>query len=233
MALSEYQLYNMSFSYLNGSDLSLWTSPALLISRYQVNPANLQNGCNQAYAQVNGKLSTKYNILLEYQKTAFTNAQAMAAVTTGGVTGITLTSPGSNYATVPDVSLGGPGTGASADAVITDTVVSGFENIVPGTGYITAPSVLLTGGAAADTRSALLVQISSLFAIRCILGGLANISPDLAANFKWADEQVFDIRNAQGNLPLELPANQTDANGCIVNVYSKAELIASSFRVLG
>lgn len=231
--LTEQALYNLPFGYLSGSDLSVFCAAQILISRYQVNPAILQNGCNMAYAQITGKLNNRYNIGLELEKIAFTNGAATSTVSGGAVTAINITYAGTSYAVAPTVTIGGPGIGASATAIVANGIVTGITVDNAGTGYTNPPIIMLTGGAAPDTRSQLLVQIVTLQAIRNILGGIASVSKELEANFKWSDMQVQEIRDAQLNLPLQLPPGQTDAKGNPYQTYSSAALVCNSWGTLG
>ncbi len=69
----------------------------------------------------------------------------------GGITAVTVTTPGSGYTSAPAVSFtGGGGTGATAQAVLGTGADSGKVVAVqvtnPGSGYTTAPSVAFTGG---------------------------------------------------------------------------------------
>jgi FtsP/CotA-like multicopper oxidase with cupredoxin domain len=68
---------------------------------------------------------------------------------TGGVTGYTITNPGTGYTSAPDVAVTSPGvptaTGATATAVISTGVVTSVTVNQSGFGY-TTPSVAITGG---------------------------------------------------------------------------------------
>ncbi len=55
----------MSFGYLQGFDLSGWSSYSVLISEYQKSPTKIQNGCNTAYQEVTNMFLTKYNVEAE------------------------------------------------------------------------------------------------------------------------------------------------------------------------
>src|SRR5262249_31709687 len=82
-----------------------------------------------------------------------TQATATAQITltsSGQVTGASVTSPGSNYSSVPTVTLiGGGGTGATAEATIMPlgSPVSSVSLTGAGTGcYASAPTVSFAGG---------------------------------------------------------------------------------------
>jgi hypothetical protein len=71
-------------------------------------------------------------------------ATATSTIASGAVTGVTITSGGSGYSTVPAVTFsGGAGTGAAATAVVTGGVVTAVNVTTPGTGYTTAPTVAI------------------------------------------------------------------------------------------
>lgn len=75
-----------------------------------------------------------------------TPATAVAALTGGAVTSITVSNGGSGYTTVPEVTLSAPtsGTTATATAVLTNGVVTGFTITNAGSGYgTTAPTVTI------------------------------------------------------------------------------------------
>jgi uncharacterized protein len=64
-----------------------------------------------------------------------------------GLKQVTVTAPGSAYATAPAVSFtGGGGTGATATAVVSGGLVTGVNITNPGSGYTSAPTVVFTGG---------------------------------------------------------------------------------------
>jgi hypothetical protein len=74
-------------------------------------------------------------------------AQAVATITGGAVSGISLTAGGSGYTTPPTVAFqGGGGSGASAVAVISkEGSVTAINITAGGTGYATAPVVSVAG----------------------------------------------------------------------------------------
>jgi hypothetical protein len=66
---------------------------------------------------------------------------ATAAVSGGGVTGITVGSGGSNYTSAPDVVVTGIGTGCLATATVSGGAITGVTVTAPGTGYTVAPTI--------------------------------------------------------------------------------------------
>ncbi len=71
-------------------------------------------------------------------------ATAVATITAGFVTGITVTSGGSGYTSEPTVTItGGGGSGASAKAIMTGDKVALILVLTAGTGYSTAPTVVV------------------------------------------------------------------------------------------
>lgn len=65
----------------------------------------------------------------------------------GGITAVTVNTPGSGYTSAPAVSFtGGGGTGATAVAVVSEGKVTAVQVTSPGSGYTTAPTVAFTGG---------------------------------------------------------------------------------------
>src|SRR5689334_1348716 len=81
------------------------------------------------------------------QTPANTMATATATISGGKVTGISITNPGSGYASPPTVAFtGGAGGGATATATISGGMVTGISITNPGSGYASPPTVTFTGG---------------------------------------------------------------------------------------
>ena len=71
-------------------------------------------------------------------------ATAVATVTAGSVTGITVTSGGSGYTSEPSVTLsGGGGSGATAKAILSGDKVALILVLTAGTGYTGSPTVVV------------------------------------------------------------------------------------------
>lgn len=71
-------------------------------------------------------------------------ATAIATVTAGFVTGITVTSGGSGYTSEPTVTInGGGGNGATAKAILSGDKVAVVVTLTAGNGYTTTPMVLI------------------------------------------------------------------------------------------
>jgi len=69
-------------------------------------------------------------------------ATAVATVTAGFVSGITVTSGGSGYSSEPTVTItGGGGSGATARAILSGDKVSLVVVLTAGSGYTSAPTV--------------------------------------------------------------------------------------------
>jgi hypothetical protein len=79
-------------------------------------------------------------------------------------------------------------------------------------------------GNVSGIREIMVVQITSILAVRNIMGNMAGISDHMSANFTWADKTLRDIRNGFTNLILP------SAN---VNSYSSSGLIPQNFSTLG
>lgn len=62
MSITKDQLAQLNFGYLNGRDLLQFCPSQLLISQYEKFPELLQSGCDMAYEEVKGELSTRYDI---------------------------------------------------------------------------------------------------------------------------------------------------------------------------
>jgi hypothetical protein len=73
-----------------------------------------------------------------------TTATATATITSGAITGLTITNGGGGYTAAPPVTLlGGGGVGATATATITGGVVTGLTITNAGSGYTSAPTVYI------------------------------------------------------------------------------------------
>ena len=71
-------------------------------------------------------------------------ATAVATITAGFVSGITMTSGGSGYTNEPVVTLsGGGGSGASAKPILAGDTVASIVVLTAGSGYATAPTVVI------------------------------------------------------------------------------------------
>lgn len=224
MSLTVDQLKNISFGYLTGADLIRYCPAQLLIKQYEVDPDSLENGCDTAYAEIIGKLETRFDLTAELAKIGFINAAAAATINANAVSAVNITYAGAGYSAAPPVSFtGGGGNGATATAVVSNGIITAINITNGGTGYTSEPIVVITGQN--DTRARLLVKLAAIWAIRNILGNAQNIAEAMMSQFKWADQFVSDLRNGQGGLPVK----QSDTT----TVGSGAELIDSSFSTLG
>lgn len=70
-------------------------------------------------------------------------AQGSAITGGGAVTGVTVFPQGSGYVTPPEVTFGGPGTGAAGTAIITNGAITGITITAGGSGYTSIPTVAI------------------------------------------------------------------------------------------
>jgi hypothetical protein len=70
-------------------------------------------------------------------------AQGSAFIAGDAVAGVTVFPQGSGYVTPPEVTFGGPGTGAAGTAIVTNGAVTGITMTSGGSGYVTAPTVTI------------------------------------------------------------------------------------------
>jgi hypothetical protein len=82
------------------------------------------------------------------------------------------------------------------------------------------------GGAIPDTRAQMIVKITSIFAVRNILGNAQNVSENMVNTFEWADKTVRDMRGGQDSASKLNEANNK-------TIGSPATLINSSFNYIG
>lgn len=73
-------------------------------------------------------------------------------------------------------------------------------------------------------RDVLVVKITSIMAIRNILGNMAGVSELLIRNFEWADKTLMDLRNGFINLIMQSAAPAS---------YSDSSLVPQNFQTLG
>jgi len=97
------------------------------------------------------------SVLIGPPATGGVQATAVATVTGGVITGVTITQAGSGYSSSspPSISFvgsGGSGTGAAAVTLVGSTV-SGLQVTAGGSGYVTAPAVSLVGGGGRDATA--------------------------------------------------------------------------------
>lgn len=233
MAISTTDLKSMSFGYLTGKNLINFSSPELLIKQYLVNTDALSDGVDTAYGEAIEQLSRKYDVKTELQKVGFAPAILIAVLTGDAVSAVTIINGGAAYTEAPTLSFsGGAGTGATATVTITDGKITAITIGAGGSGYTSAPAIALAGGIPVDTRSKVLVKVLSIKSIQNILANLQGLSDPMINNFKWAEKTFLDIRNGQGNLPLNIP-QLPDPTNQKSSIESNAKLVCNSFKTIG
>lgn len=141
-------IQSMSFGYLSGQDLTTWADAIQLQTQLNKDPTCLQRGVNTAIAELRADLRTRYNLAVEYGKVAPVTPSAVATVTAGAVTGLSLASSsgGNGFASAPTVAFGGPGTGAAATAQVSASSVTSVTVLAGGCRYNIPPIVSISGG---------------------------------------------------------------------------------------
>ncbi len=112
-------------------------------------------------------------------------ATAVATITQGFVTGITLTSGGSGYKRAPEVALlGGGGKGATARSFLSGDAVSAIIVLSAGSGYTNAPAVIIEPPPQPWTTS---VRLVPQITIRGQAGNVARVewTDQLGTNAVW------------------------------------------------
>lgn len=131
---------------INTAGLGYFTAPSITFTGGGTGATAHTTVSNGAVASIvvdtGGINYTSGTVTIGAPTTAAT-ATATATVVAGAVTALTVTLGGGYYTSIPNVTFGGPGTGASATAVLTNGTVSGFTAIVGGTGYTSAPTVTI------------------------------------------------------------------------------------------
>jgi predicted secreted hydrolase len=118
------------------------------------------------------------------------------------VGGFSVTEPGSGYATAPDVTIAGDGTGASGVAILDGN--GGVDQIVllqPGSGYTSSPTVTLTGG---DGTGATAVAVRNAVSMQA---PQADPTQDIAVQAVLVDNETleeveFDLTFSQEGRPF-------------------------------
>ena len=94
-----------------------------------------------------------------------TGGTAVATVTGGVVTAVTITNPGIGYTTTPTVTItGGGGTGATATATVVGNEINAIAVTTGGTGY-TSPTVTFSGGTGSGAAGTVSVTAGAVTAV--------------------------------------------------------------------
>ena len=86
------------------------------------------------------------------------SATATATLTSGTVSGLTLTNAGSGYITAPTVTIAAPTSGTTATATATIGGIVSLNVSAGGSGYTTAPTVSFTGGGGSGFAADVLIS---------------------------------------------------------------------------
>jgi hypothetical protein len=130
---------------------------------------------------------------------AQTTATAVALVTDGAVTAITVMESGSGYTEPPVVTLwGGGGSGATAEALVTNGAVSQINVLTPGSGYTTPPEVVISLPPPCGTPPLLAVQLIPRITIHGLPGDTNQIetTTSLGAGAVWIPLATVVLTNS-------------------------------------
>ncbi|MCY0094900.1 hypothetical protein [Hoeflea ulvae] len=144
---------------------------------------------------------------------AGTGAAATASLSGGGVSAVTLTSPGAGYEIAPNISFqGGGGTGARAMATVDSSgAVVGITVTAPGSGYTSEPTVKI-----GTTTNAVTATVGDLLDPGNDSSGtpIAHTGLELNPDFDKTTDlcQIIDIPTSVFSMvtPVYDPANGTD-----------------------
>jgi len=122
--------------------LPIWSMQNLALALYSA------VGTANAGGTVSGEAVTAYAGLMSPLANFGLTAAPTLATVTGIVTGITVGTPGTGYATPPTVAFTAPTSGVTATgtAVVSGGAVTGILITNPGSGYASAPTISFTGG---------------------------------------------------------------------------------------
>ena len=225
MSLSVNDIKGLSFGYLTGGDLLQWCTPQYLQKQYEIDSNSLQKGVNQAISEAISSFATRYDLTAELSKTGNIQPTALAILSDGVISSITILVPGNNYTSNPTVNIvGGGGSGATTTATISSGGIATITVTNGGSGFTSLPYISFSGGQTNDTRAIFLVKILSILALNNILGSMTNLSEKMVNDITWANKTVKSVRDGQQNLPL--PQAQCAK-------VSNAGLICDSFSTLG
>ena len=128
-------------------------------------------------------------------------ATAIATITAGFVTGITVTSGGSGYTVEPKVTLsGGGGSGASAKAILAGDKVAVVVVLTSGNRYTSAPTVVLEGPPKAlGVRMRLVPELT----VEAPAGSVAQVQSAESLTGPWASWTNVMV-GAEGTVLVDL-----------------------------
>lgn len=153
----------------------------------------LQAGVDPRKAQVSalgmksGRVGLWVGLLwaLAVQCLAGETATAVATVTSGFVSGISVTSGGAGYTSEPTVTIsGGGGSGATAKAILSGDKVSAIVVLTAGSGYVSVPSVSIN---APPEDLGLDVDLVPKIKVKGQAGSAAIVQWSLDASGPWTD----------------------------------------------
>ena len=110
-------------------------------------------------------------------------ATAVATITAGFVTGITVTSGGSGYTSEPSVTLsGGGGSGATAKAILSGDKVAVVVVLTAGSGYSTTPTVVVD---APPKPLSVMLELVPKLTVEGPAGSYARVESAASLNGLW------------------------------------------------
>ena len=183
------------------------------------------------------------------------NASATATVSSGTVSGITITNVGSGYASAPTVSISAPpsigvgvGTTATATAVLGGNFLYDIQITNPGLGYTIAPKVLISSPIQSNTFENLTTSgLTILESAGLITGiGTTTLSNKLGLEFSVKKEStanfnainvgdpiyIFNTTIGSGLISINNSGSDTDTVGIgttfVDNIYTVASFTSSA-----
>ncbi len=218
--LAEYQQLIGSLTYRNTSDTPTWTAPAddrmiaitlndgtALAAPASFAVVRLQPLNDDPVLTVGGSTSLALGNTLQVRASDGSGATATAAISGGGVSGITVVGGGSGYVSAPRAVLsGGDGNGAIAATTIVGGVVTAVTVSNPGVSYLTtAPTVtivpdalLLTASDADNAANTLTYTVMLTPNLGTLRNGVTVLNNN--STFTVADVQAGSITYVHGGL---------------------------------
>ncbi len=209
MAITELQLSQLNFGYLNGLDLCQYCPPQLLISQYNKFPNLLQNGVDQASDEVIGELCNRYDVNKE-----LSNYNQLFLNKTGSVP---IFIAAGSYVSRIVFNWNGVNNAGNIQSVDNNALlaVSGIlQNIelAPNIQIGTTPGGSDIISNRCVNKSGLVVWINRLYPVTTtiyltIANGNVDIEVSATTNVATPPQSVMSSINQTGNFTISIPAN--------------------------
>lgn len=142
-------------------------------------------------------------VLISANDTTGAGATATATVSGGKLTGITVTTSGMGYVTIPTVTLSPSGLGAEGEAVVTGNVISAVTLVNGGNNYSTPPAVEILGGRGAGATAHAVLPAVPIATIEITNSGNYLSSPPTVTFSSGAATATVNMRPSPDDWAVE------------------------------